>query len=105
VVLAPKVLALAIDLRQDQPSAIIVFKDDGDAEQHRPVSLVLRTELPGGRGHNTSPMVNVGPEGEPLRAVHDDATQLDHVERDEDGGYDRAVRLAFYVRGMTMSGE
>ena len=49
-------------------------------------------------------MVDVGPQGEPLWAVHDDA-QLDYVERDEDGGYDGAVRLAFYVRGMTMPGE
>jgi hypothetical protein len=78
------VLALAIDLRH--------------------VSLVLRTELPGGRGHNTSLVVDAGPQGEPLCAIHDDA-QLDYVGRDEDGGYDGAVRPAFCVRGTPIPGE
>jgi hypothetical protein len=106
---APQVLALAIDLCQDQlgvpvPSAIGVDQDDGDAEQYRVVSLVLRAELPGGRGHNTSLVVDVGPDCEPRRAVHDDAP-LGHVAGDDDGSYDGAVPLAFQVRGMTMPGE
>jgi hypothetical protein len=49
-------------------------------------------------------VVDVGPEGQPRWAVHDDAP-LDCVERDEDGGYEGAVRVAFYVRGTTVSGE
>jgi hypothetical protein len=68
------------------------------------VSLAVRTELPGGRGHNTSSVVDAGPDCEPCRAVRDDA-QLGYVAGDDDGGYDGAIRLAFYVRGMTMPGE
>jgi hypothetical protein len=102
------VLALAIDLRRDQPSVLVpgalrVIQNDGDAEQPgprrwscEPSSRRMRPQA--------SRLVDVGPDGEPRCEVRDDA-QLDYVEHDEDGGYDGAVRLAFYVRGMTMPCE
>jgi hypothetical protein len=39
-----------------------VSPDDGDAGRYRLISLVLRTELPGGRDHNMSLAMDVDPD-------------------------------------------